>query len=211
MSKSLTAEPVAVLVLLTIGLLVLLAVRPGLMRTPGGQALAVVALLALPIASVRAGFVLHYESTKATSFCLSCHVMEPYGESLLVADETSLPAAHFQNGRVERDRACFTCHTQYTLFGDLNAKLNGLAHMWVYYSGQTPENIQLYSPYANRECLHCHSGARRFEELHADDMSVLVADEIACMDCHGLAHDVANVHAAEKWKPSINELLELRP
>ena len=52
--------------------------------------------------------------------------MEVYGESLLLADERHLPAAHFQNGRVDREHACFTCHTQYTLFGDMKAKMTGL-------------------------------------------------------------------------------------
>ncbi len=211
MSKFLSVEPVAILVMLSMGVIVLLILRPTLIHSPGGRALAVIALFALPVASVRAGFNLHYESTKTTSFCLSCHVMEPYGESLMVADESSLPAAHFQNGRIDRKVACFTCHTQYTLFGDLNAKLNGLTHLWVYYTGQTPERIELYSPYQNRECLYCHAGARRFEEIHVADMPELVSNGIKCMDCHTTAHDVAGASAAEKWKPSIQELLEVRP
>lgn len=211
MTEVLSFEPVAILLLLTIALILLVAAQPSLTRTRGGKALAFVALFALPVASVRAGFNLHYESTKSTSFCLSCHVMEPYGESLLVADETFLPAAHFQNVRMARDKACFTCHTQYTLFGDLNAKMNGLTHLWVYYTGQTPERIELYSPYQNRECLHCHSGARNFEALHVDDMTEFVGNEISCMDCHGTAHDVSAVDGAEKWKPSIEELLGVRP
>jgi len=200
-------ELVASLVILTIGLILLIAFRRALTRTQGGKILAFVALFVLPLASMRAGFNLHFQDTKSVSFCLSCHSMEVYGESLLLADEGHLPAAHFQNGRVDREHACFTCHTQYTLFGDMKAKMNGLKHLLVFYTGQTPEKIELYSPYLNRECLYCHTGGRRFEDLHEHDMASLVNNEISCMDCHGKAHDVANVPGAEKWKPSVQELL----
>lgn len=211
MIEQLSAEPVAILVLLTMGLIVLIAARPELTRSQGGKALAFIALFVMPIASIRAGFDLHYESTKTTAFCLSCHVMEPYGESLLLEDSSYLPAGHFQNGRVDREYACFACHTQYTLFGDLTAKLNGVKHLLVYYSGRTPEKIELYSPYNNRECLYCHSGGRRFEELHEEDMSLLLSNEASCMECHGSAHDVAAVGNAPKWKDSIEEVLEWKP
>ncbi len=211
MTELVSAELVATLVLLTIGLIVLIYVRPTLTRTQGGKVLVFIALFVLPVASIRSGFRLHFEATKTTSFCLSCHVMEPYGESLLLADESYLPAAHFQNGRIDRDYACFTCHTQYTLFGDMKAKMNGLKHLWVYYTGQTPEQIELYSPYNNRECLYCHVGGRRFEELHEYDMNTLVSNERACMECHGNTHDVASVHGAAKWKDSVQEILEFKP
>ena len=204
-------ELVAILVILTIGLILLIAFRPALSRTQGGKILAFVALFVLPVASMRAGLSLHFEQTKTVSFCLSCHSMEPYGESLLLADESYLPAAHFQNGRVDRQYACFTCHTQYTLFGDMKAKMNGLRHLWVYYTGQTPEQIELYVPYNNRECLYCHTGGRRFEELHEYDMSTLVSNERSCMECHGKSHDAASVHELAKWKDTVDELLELKP
>lgn len=211
LSEVASRELVATLVFLTIGLIALIYVRPSLTRTQGGKILAFIALFVLPVVSVRSGFLLHYEATKSTSFCLSCHVMEPYGESLLAADENYLPAAHFQNGRVDRKQACFTCHTQYTLFGDMKAKMNGLKHLLVYYSGRTPDEIELYSPYNNRECLYCHTGGRRFEELHEYDMDTLTSNERTCMECHGSSHDVANVHQRAKWKDSVEELLELSP
>jgi len=211
MTELVSAELVATLIVLTIGLIGLIYVRPSLTRTQGGKLLAFIALFVLPIATVRNGFRVHFEATKTTSFCLSCHVMEPYGESLLLADETYLPAAHFQNGLVDRDYACFTCHTQYTLFGDMAAKTNGLKHGWVYYPGRTPAQIELYGPYNNRECLYCHQGGRRFEELHEHDMDTLVSNESTCMECHGSSHDVAKVHDAPKWKDSIEEILEWTP
>ena len=70
-----------------------------------------------------------FERSKSTSFCLSCHIMEPHGRSLYVDDSTYLAAAHFQNHRVPADQACYTCHTNYAMFGGFRAKLNGLHHI----------------------------------------------------------------------------------
>jgi len=206
-----STELVVILLLAAIFLVGLVTARPGLRATPGGKLLVFAALFVLPVASIRAGLSIHLEGSKDTSFCMSCHVMEPYGQSLLVSDESFLPAAHFQNRRVERDHACFTCHTQYTMFGDMNAKLNGLKHLWVYYTGQTPERIELYSPYNNRECLHCHVGGRRFDELHAHDMNELVGNEVSCMTCHGNAHDVHELDGAAMWLRDIDTALEGGP
>jgi cytochrome c-type protein NapC len=129
--------------------------------------------------------------------------MEPYGESLRVDDER-LAATHFQNNRVPRESACFTCHTDYTLFGDVNAKLRGLKHVWVYYVTGPPEELALYSPYRNRECLHCHDGARSFEEneMHADVMADLRGEATSCLECHEPVHDVAGVADAPRWQPA---------
>jgi nitrate/TMAO reductase-like tetraheme cytochrome c subunit len=149
------------------------------------------------------GTVRHLEESKSTTFCLSCHVMEPYGRSLRIDDPTHLPAAHFQNKRIPRDQACFTCHTHYTMFGDLRAKLGGLRHMWVYYTGSIPEQIELYRPFENRECLHCHNGARSFEEeeSHVDIRDELASNATSCLDCHDSIHDVHKLDDFDVWKP----------
>ena len=73
------------------------------------------------------------QRTEQTQFCLSCHIMEPYGKSLLVDDATYLPAAHYQNGRIPRDQACYTCHTDYVLYGTALIKIRGLRHVYVQY------------------------------------------------------------------------------
>jgi cytochrome c-type protein NapC len=125
--------------------------------------------------------------------------MEPYGQSMLVEDEDALPAAHFQNRRVDRDHACFTCHTNYTLFGDYKAKIGGLRHVYIYYLGTIPKKIELYEPYKNRECLHCHDGGRKFVDAHGEDLPALRSNETSCLDCHDSVHDVAHVAAAKKW------------
>jgi len=203
MNPFLSAEFIAIVVLSTIGLIVLLLLRPSLIEARGGALLLFAALFVLPVASMRAGFRLHWEHSKSTEFCMSCHTMEPYGQSLVVADESYLPAAHFQNRRVKYDKACFECHSQYTMFGDTKAKMNGLHHLWVYFTGQNPEKIELYQAYNNRECLYCHRGSRHFEDLHEHDMDELLADEIPCMECHGKGHEIHTLASEEMWKPSL--------
>ena len=59
--------------------------------------------------------------------------MEAHGKSLYIDDPTYVPAAHFQNNRIPKEQACFTCHTNYTMFGDVYGKIRGLQHIYVYY------------------------------------------------------------------------------
>ena len=182
----------------------LITLRPELNRARGGKIVAFLALFFLPAAASWTGFSEHMERSKQTQFCLSCHIMSDYGQSLYRDDLSYLPAAHFQNNRVPREVACYTCHTTYTLYGPLRSKLEGLEHLYVQYLGTLPQpaEIQLYAPYNNRECLHCHEGSRSFEEgaMHADVRPQVESNEISCLACHDLMHDVGNLAEATFWK-----------
>lgn len=74
-------------------------------------------LLPITVASLGAGE--HMERSKQTDFCLSCHIMAPYGKSLHIDDPAYLPAAHYQNARVPRDEAYYTWHTDYVMYGGI--------------------------------------------------------------------------------------------
>lgn len=176
--------------------------RPTLVERRAGKALALLLLLVLPAIALTAGTNAHLEQSKTTSFCLSCHVMEPYGESLWVDDTDYLPAAHFQNKRVDRDHACYTCHTTYTMFGGFNSKMQGMKHLWVNYVGPIPEQISLYEPFKNRECLHCHGGSRIFEEkeTHTEFRAELESNETSCLDCHDLTHPIEELEDFPRWQ-----------
>jgi nitrate/TMAO reductase-like tetraheme cytochrome c subunit len=186
----------------TIALVALVVLRPSLVAARGGRMLAFIAFFLLPVLVTATGLSVHMEQSKSTEFCLSCHVMAPYGRSLYVDDKDHLPAAHFQNNRIPRDHACFTCHTTYTLFGDYRAKLVGLRHVYVNYLGTIPRQIKLYHPYNNRECLHCHAGGRSFEEddVHKGVRDDLAAGKTSCLECHSTVHDVANVGHLKLWR-----------
>src|SRR5215471_1544507 len=196
------------LVLISISLIGVFVVRPGLTATQGGKVMAFLVLFLLPILCAGLGVSSELERSKATKFCLSCHIMESYGQSLRVDDPTYLAAAHFQNHRVPADEACYTCHTNYAMFGSMKAKMAGLRHVYVYYLTKPPlsENIKLHEPYNNRECLHCHLGARSFEQgaVHTADPGLLPAvkvDRLSCVSsgCHEVVHKVATLGKIKMW------------
>lgn len=76
-----------------------------------------------PVFCLMAGMDSEMQRSKSTAFCLSCHIMGPYGKSLHVDDPAYLAAAHYQNHRVSADEACHTCHTNYAMFGTFKAKM----------------------------------------------------------------------------------------
>ena len=129
--------------------------------------------------------------------------MEPYGLSLRVAEADVLSAAHYQNRRIGREEACYTCHTSYTLFGDFQAKLNGVQHLMVHFNndGIEPGDLELYEPYQNRDCLRCHDDARSFLESagHQGLLHELVSGAVSCLGCHGPAHSVVESASAPLW------------
>jgi cytochrome c-type protein NapC len=194
-------------ILFSMALISLLVLRPSITATRAGKILAFVALLVFPVFAGGMGVNQHIERSKSTNFCLSCHVMEDYGKSLHVDDRSYIPATHFQYNLVQRDKACFTCHTDYTMYGDINSKLRGLKHVYAYYIGKPSQPIKLYQPYNNRECLHCHLGARSFEESEAHTkepqrLSQIKANQLSCSttECHNIVHNVNQLKDATFWK-----------
>jgi cytochrome c-type protein NapC len=128
-----TTTILVAVILISLGLIALLVLRPSITATRGGKMLAFLALLIFPVLSGGMGVNRHIEQSKTTNFCLSCHVMEDYGKSLRVDDRSFIPAIHYQNNLVTREQACYTCHTDYTMYGDINAKIRGLKHVYAYY------------------------------------------------------------------------------
>ena len=192
-----------IVVVVAVILIAVVGLRPSLTAGRGGKILAFFAFFVLPVLATTLGVSVQLEHSKSTGFCLSCHVMLPYGKSLHIDDGEYLPAGHFQNNRVPRDQACYACHTTYTMFGDLQGKLRGLKHVYVYYVGTVPEKIELYEAYKNRECLHCHAGARSFEEsdLHAELRGELEGNKTSCLECHAVTHGIEELEEIELWTP----------
>lgn len=195
------------LIVLSAVLIGVLVARPVVTATRGGKILAFFILFLLPSLSMTMGVSSELERSKSTEFCLSCHVMESHGRSLYVDDPGYLAAAHFQNHRVPADQACYTCHTNYAMFGGYRAKLNGLHHVYVQYFGKAQDPIRLYEPYNNRECLHCHLGARSFEEgaVHTADPDLLPAvkaNKVSCLSsgCHDVVHNAGQLSKVKFWK-----------
>ena len=149
----------------------------------------------------------HVQRSETTRFCTSCHVMVPFGQSLSSDDANHVPAQHFQNHRVPADMACYSCHADYTIYGPLNDKLRGLKRIYLQYVTTPPAaaDIRIPGGFKNAQCLHCHAGARSFEEnpVHSTMMSTLQSNEVSCLGsgCHDTAHDIANLDHLKFWKP----------
>jgi hypothetical protein len=65
----------------------------------------------------------------------------------------------------------------------------------------------LYEPFNNRECLHCHDGARKFEEQKAhnrqpEQLTDMKANRQSCTAsrCHDIVHDVGSLNDVTFWK-----------
>jgi cytochrome c-type protein NapC len=195
-----------IFLLLVIALVLIIYFKPTVTLTQGGKIFAFLSLFILPVLAALMGTSAQVEHAKSTKFCLSCHVMEPYGKSLHVDDSEYIPASHYENNRVPREVACFTCHTNYTMFGDSKAKMRGLKHIYIYYLGTIPKKIELYSPYHNRECLHCHAGARTFEEgathnEEPDRIKWIKENKLSCISsgCHNVIHNIESLDKVKFW------------
>jgi cytochrome c-type protein NapC len=149
-----------------------------------------------------------FQRSETTRFCVSCHVMIPYGQSLYVDDPNHIPAQHFQNHRVPANMACYSCHADYSIYGPLNDKMQGLKRIYMQYVSTPPDPaaIRIAGGFKNEQCLHCHFGARNFKEnpVHAAMMDSLKSNETSCLSsgCHDTAHDVANVSHTKLWRPA---------
>jgi cytochrome c-type protein NapC len=195
------------LIALTVALIAVFVIRPQTTATTAGKIAAFLGFFAFPLLCVGMGFSSQMDNSKSKRFCLSCHIMEPYGKSLWIDDPGHVPASHFQNHRVPPDQACYTCHTNYAMFGGFKAKLNGLHHVYMQYLGKPHNPIRLYEPYNNRECLHCHQGARSFEEgaVHTADPDLLPAvkaNKLSCLSsgCHDVVHNADQLSKVKFWK-----------
>jgi cytochrome c-type protein NapC len=198
-------------ILVSIALAALLIFDPGITGARGGKVPAFVALFVAPVLSGWMGYSAHMEKAKATSFCLECQVMEDFGKSLHVDDPNYIPAMHFQNHRIPADRACYTCHSDYTMFGGFRNKIRGLKHVWIYYLGNAPkpEAITLFNqPFDTHKCLTCHLGARSFEEgpIHNLDpgrLEAIKSTKLSCLssNCHSVVHNVKDIGTWKYWNP----------
>ena len=197
--------PLPIVIALAVGLVVLVLAFfgvPALTKATAGHIALLVGVVALPLLLTAGNISYGVHESSSTRFCLSCHEMQRHGESLFADNRQALAAVHYQNRLVDRDSVCYSCHKDYAMFGDVKAKLNGLRHVWAHYVAGVPQKIELYQPYPNSNCLHCHDDARRFVEgpAHSPILAALYAGTTSCLSCHRIAHDMAKVDADQLWQ-----------
>jgi len=206
-----TPERITIAVVLASALLVLgFVMRPHLTVTRGGKILAFVGLLIIPGVAMMVSTSQQIHHMQSTEFCLSCHTMHPYGQSLMLDDSSAIPAVHYQNNRVPREAACYTCHTDYALFGGVRAKVRRVRHLYAQYFKSHDKPIKLYKPYPNANCLHCHAGTRKFVEgathtADPDTIPKIMSGQLSCTNsgCHDVAHNIAGLKDGKFWKEPV--------
>ncbi len=189
------------LVVLTIVLAGVFLVRPSITAGATGKILAFIGLCVLPTLCISAGMSFHMQRSQQTAYCVSCHSMETHGQSLYVLNASYIPAQHFQNHLVPPNQACYTCHTDYTMYGPLKDKLKGLHYLYMEYVSTPPKTIHLEGTYSNLQCLHCHAGMRSFDEnpTHTAIMGSLKTNQISCISCHNTIHNASEVGHLKMW------------
>jgi nitrate/TMAO reductase-like tetraheme cytochrome c subunit len=128
---------------------------------------------------------------KSVAFCDSCHVMNAYVADLQNPDSEHLAAQHYQF-RWIADHQCYTCHSDYGLFGDMQAKMAGLRHVWFYNLGGYEVPLKIRGTYNNQRCLFCHGPTKNFQEesQHQKNMAAINTSEKSCIGgaCHVSPH-----------------------
>lgn len=165
-------------------------IRRGVRRGLRERLFVLAAVLLLPFTTVALGQGVTVERMQEVQFCKSCHVMDPWVDSLKDPAAPTLAALHVQNRRVNPGTACYTCHADYSLVGPVLTKLHGLRHVYAFYIKRHKGLIRMFTPFQNATCLHCHGGARNFEEhpAHVAVLDQLHDESLSCLTCHAPAH-----------------------
>ena len=166
--------------------------------TTASKALLLGAIVVLPAIVVFLATAHGMQESMTVDACGDCHVMEGHVADLRNPASDSLAAVHFKNRYIQNDQ-CYTCHSDYGMFGTMSAKLDGLGHVYHNIAGNYPKPIKIAKPYSNLRCLSCHGGAANFVAKHEKEMiPSLMSNENSCLDCHGPAHKAEAAEAPAK-------------
>ncbi len=134
------------------------------------------------------------QGSEPVEFCNSCHVMKPYVDDLENPDSERLAAQHYQYRWIS-DHQCYTCHSDYGLFGGAGAKLAGLRHYVKYYITGFERPIKIRGTYDNKRCLHCHGPVASYRETaeHQKNADAIATSKMSCLgaNCHVRPHPEA--------------------
>ena len=143
----------------------------------------------VPFPAVLMSAAVGLEQSKAVVFCDSCHLMGAFVQDMKDADSRSLSAVHFRN-RYIQDEHCYSCHTDYGLFGTLEAKVGGMAHVWSEFSGAGSGMVRPKTNYRFTICLNCHGQSAKFirQKGHAGVVGKVMSGQSMCTECHNRSH-----------------------
>jgi nitrate/TMAO reductase-like tetraheme cytochrome c subunit len=148
------------------------------------------ALAVAPILVVFFAYSFGLEASKKVESCGACHVMAPWVADLRDPKSDTLAAVHFKNRYIQENH-CYTCHSDYGMFGTVRAKWEGLGHVTRNTTGRYDRPIHIAHPYSNLRCLNCHGASQKFLDpgKHPkEDLADMISGKTSCLDCHGPAH-----------------------
>jgi cytochrome c nitrite reductase small subunit len=151
--------------------------------------LALVALFAVPAATVGVANYHTVVGVHDVDSCNLCHVMTPMITDMRDPHSETLAARHYRHGWIPKDQ-CYECHSDYGLAGDMRAKMEGYRHLARYTTGTYSEPIEYRGVFSNSNCLKCHSDTPAFRAVssHVTVAALLKDNTMSCLNCHGAAH-----------------------
>jgi cytochrome c nitrite reductase small subunit len=156
------------------------------------------AILVLPVMVVFLATAHGMQESMTVDACGACHAMESHVADLRNPKSDSLAAVHYKNRYIQDDQ-CYTCHSDYGMFGTVSAKLEGLGHVYHNLTDTYEKPIKIRKPYSNVRCFGCHYGAQNFLAKHdKDEIPNLVSGKDSCLDCHGPAHHAEEAPATKQ-------------
>ena len=171
-------------------ILLIFAVKARSLTKKSHRVFALVAMGLLPCLWLLGVGVYDLDRMMTVDFCVTCHTMDGYRESLTSEAADSIVAAHYMNNRVPHDKACYACHADHTpISGPIKTKLNGLLEAYIEYFGEAEMPLEAKRPetvLAN--CRHCHEGGKDFEIAHEDMLSEILSGETSCFECHDVGY-----------------------
>lgn len=159
------------------------------LTTAASQWMLFIGICVMPLPIMVLGSAVGLEQAKAVSFCQHCHVMRLFVNDMENPGSDLLAAVHFKNRYIQQSH-CYVCHTDYGLFGTLEAKLSGVTHIWRESTGSFRLPVRISRPYRFTICLDCHGQSAKFNSVpkHAGLVPRIVSGEARCTSCHGLSH-----------------------
>ena len=79
---------------------------------------------------------LAFSRASSVEFCGSCHTMTPWFQNVTDPESDSLAAEHFKRRWIQHEQ-CFTCHSNYSFLGPMEAKIKGVRHVAAFYASKT--------------------------------------------------------------------------
>ena len=199
---------------LSIVLASIFLIRPSLTSATGWKIVAFIGLCVLPALCIVGGMNTHVQRSETTRFCVSCHVMIPYGQSLYVDDPNHIPAQHFQNHRVPANMACYSCHADYSIYGPLNDKMQGLKRIYMQYVSTPPDPAAIRIAGGSRTSNACIAIlglaiSRKTCSRRDNGLTQIESDVLPQQRLPRTAHDVANLSHEKFWRPAQMKLNQI--